>query len=466
MGTAYDMVIWVSLVALLALLVGMLSTVVWRHLTRQLTRSGLVVFLIGAGIATVEAQKTIYVDINAQPGSGTFRTIQDAFDYLDGKRGDDVDIVVAPGVYPPVDISNFHFGGTTILTPYFDLESDDGPWTVVIDGGGVSNGITAGYSVLPREWHGIVVSNALIGAVGSCFSRCVATCCKVGFADGSMSQCLAYGNTGVGALNCSVAYSLIADNHGKSDEDAVYDSTGAQDCSIEGSIVWGNTKDGQKANWSNCWGSGWHGSYCCTDPILPGDWNICADPMFVNSAEKDYHLRMGSPCINSVLEIYLYEYEWTWPFDFDGNPRVQRGFADIGPYEYQPTNEHQTITAPVPVEFEWVDEKCPEVLAACGGDYDKAVLMKSANPVDISLPEPLRTYYSIWESYVADLDPANSNQTFRATIEMVDGKPCVKGDPESPNRRYTVLGKETLADEAWKENSPDARFFKVKVGLK
>ena len=106
------------------------------------------------------------------------------------------------------------------------------------------------------------------------------------------------------------------------------------------------------------------------------------------------------------------------------------------------------------------------MLAECGGDYDKAVLMKSANPVDISLPEPMRTYYSIWESYVADLDPTNSNQTFRATIEMVDGEPHVTADPESPRRKYTVLGKEKLSDETWQENLPGAQFFKVKVGLK
>ena len=185
------------------------------------------------------------------------------------------------------------------------------------------------------------------------------------------------------------------------------------------------------------------------------------DPGFVDETKGDYHIRMGSPCINIADHS-----TWISDYDYDGNPRVQRGRADLGCYEYQPTNDHQTITAPVPVEFAWVDEKCPKLLAECGGDYDKAVLMKAANPVDISLPEPLRTYYSIWESYVADLDPTDSNQTFRATIEMVDGEPVVKGDPESPRRKYTVLGKEKLSDEKWQENLPGAQFFKVKVGLR
>ena len=94
------------------------------------------------------------------------------------------------------------------------------------------------------------------------------------------------------------------------------------------------------------------------------------------------------------------------------------------------------------------------------------VLKKSANPVDITLPEPMRTYYSIWESYVADLDPTDSNQTFRANISVENGVPRVWPEPSSPNRKYTVLGKEALTDVEWRENLPGVRFFKIKVGLK
>ena len=50
-------------------------------------------------------------------------------------------------------------------------------------------------------------------------------------------------------------------------------------------------------------------------------------------------------------------------------------------------------------------------------------------------------------------------------IEVVDGEPVVKGDPESPNRKYTVLGKEKLSDGKWQENLPGAQFFKVRVDL-
>ena len=185
------------------------------------------------------------------------------------------------------------------------------------------------------------------------------------------------------------------------------------------------------------------------------------DPAFEDAEHGDYRLRMGSPCINAGSNVYALAES-----DLDGNPRIARSMVDIGCYEYQPTNETQTITAPVPVEFSWVDEKCPGLLASVDGDYDKAVLLKSANPVDISLPEPMRTYYSVWESYVADIDPTDSNATFRATIAITNGVPCVKGDPESPNRKYTVLGKQALTDEVWSISCPLPKFFKVRVELK
>ena len=110
-------------------------------------------------------------------------------------------------------------------------------------------------------------------------------------------------------------------------------------------------------------------------------------------------------------------------------------------------------------------EKCPGVLASVGGDYDRAVLRHSANPTDISKPLADRTYFTIWESYVADLDPMDSNMTFRATIEFTDGLPEVKGAPLSPRRKYTVLGADNLTHSEWNVACPESRFFKVRVDL-
>ena len=45
------------------------------------------------------------------------------------------------------------------------------------------------------------------------------------------------------------------------------------------------------------------------------------------------------------------------------------------------------------------------------------------------------------------------------------GIPEVKGDPLSPRRRYTVLGKDSLTNAEWRVAGPESRFFKVRVDL-
>jgi len=53
--------------------------------------------------------------------------------------------------------------------------------------------------------------------------------------------------------------------------------------------------------------------------------NISADPMFVNPSTGDYHLKAGSPCIDTGGN------PWKLPLpetDFDGNPRVGDGNSD------------------------------------------------------------------------------------------------------------------------------------------
>ena len=477
MATACNMVIGISLVVLLAMLVCMCLAGVWRHLTRQLTRSGLVVFLIGAGIATIEAQKIrqkdLYVDASApQSGSGCsadspFKTIQEAIDSV-GMH--DTTIHVRPGVYGPCEGDNTCLFYEAI--PYrYRVVAEEGPAKTFIDGQGVGPAVSYIFNEPPEwcgTWCGFTLTNATFGGRNGRYENCLVTGCGLGLWQAEAENCLIVGNSGSGAYGGgadeSVLYNCTVVGNVMKPGDWWIDDVSAglsRSCLAYNCIVLGNTVDGVPSNYLDnsfyeCMLVG-----CCTYPVPGrGTGNIDVDPLFVDSERGDFHLRMGSPCINAGTNDFVFMLQ-----DYDGNPRIQRGRVDIGCYEYQPTNEHQTITAPVPVEFAWIDEKCPEVLAACGGDYDRAVLMKSENPVDISLPEPMRTYYSIWESYVADLDPTDSNRTFRATIEMVDGEPVVKGDPESPNRKYTVLGKEELSDETWQENLPGAKFFKVKVGL-
>jgi len=62
----------------------------------------------------------------------------------------------------------------------------------------------------------------------------------------------------------------------------------------------------------------------------PGLGNIDADPCFVDPENGDYHLLVGSPCIDAGDPNYIAEPNET---DLDGKPRVIGGRIDMGAYE-------------------------------------------------------------------------------------------------------------------------------------
>jgi len=57
---------------------------------------------------------------------------------------------------------------------------------------------------------------------------------------------------------------------------------------------------------------------------------ITNPPLFVDAANGDYHLRSGSPCIDSGANSWV-----TTTTDMDGNPRIINHIVDMGAYEFQ-----------------------------------------------------------------------------------------------------------------------------------
>ena len=131
-----------------------------------------------------------------------------------------------------------------------------------------------------------------------------------------------------------------------------------------------------------------------------------------------------------------------------------------------------TITGwePVTVKADWakteLDMKFGEgkkdaFIAKFGDDFSSA-MMKKTGKKDSDGKELL-----VWHDYVAGTDPTDINSTFKAIIEIQDGKPVIGWEPDlnsvGEERVYIVQGKERLSD-IW--HSPITvldHFFKVDV---
>jgi hypothetical protein len=66
------------------------------------------------------------------------------------------------------------------------------------------------------------------------------------------------------------------------------------------------------------------------DSVYAGAGNIRTNPLFVDSANGDYHLQAGSPAINKGNNAAIPSGITT---DIAGNPRIQKGTVDMGAYE-------------------------------------------------------------------------------------------------------------------------------------
>jgi len=86
---------------------------------------------------------------------------------------------------------------------------------------------------------------------------------------------------------------------------------------------------------------------CCTSFLLgSGVNNFTNPPGFVNLGCGDFHLQIGSPCINAGNNSFIAN-----STDLDGNPRIVGGTVDMGAYEnqYTGTVHYVSLTSTNPV---------------------------------------------------------------------------------------------------------------------
>jgi len=264
-----------------------------------------------------------------------YTTIQAAIDIC--VAGDTV--FVAPGTYN----ESIDFLGKAIT-----VESLEGPYTTVIDGGN-----------LPGWWLVSFVNDEGANSVLDGFT--VTNHHNKGFYCGGSTptirnNIITHNGTpqdhGGGGIFCSWCSPIIINNiiawNYSDDEGGGINCTMAcsptiTNCTIFGNIagesgggisfahgpmtntiVWGNTapKDPQiYSSWQEV-------SYCNIQGGWPGDYNIDEDPLFVDSLNQDLHLSWRSPCINRGTNAAA-------PCeDMDGDQRPHMGTVDMGADEF------------------------------------------------------------------------------------------------------------------------------------
>lgn len=200
--------------------------------------------------------------------------------------------------------------------------------------------------------------------------------------------------------------------------------------------------------------------------VCLGGENIHADPKFEDAKNGNYRLSSDSPCVDAGCDSYVAD-----GCDIIGNMRKSGVAVDIGCYESSFSLATETQTTPEPVPYSWL-KNYSDVLAAFGGDYETMANAQSPGKDGSGKVWPNGSPCYIWQDYVAGTDPIKDD-VFTAKIEIVDGKPVVTWEPDTPELRatrvYRTLGKKTLMDANWNDvtdkDKSEYNFFMVTVDL-
>ena len=323
----------------------------------------------------------LYVDLNStSPTSpytnwGTAATnIQDAVNAAN--PGDK--ILVTNGIYQTFGRFLPDPASRVVINKAVTVQSANGPTVTVIQGyqvPGTTNGTSAvrcAYLNNGATLSGFTLTNGATLQYGSgggvcCQStNCMVTNCVIvgnaaygsgaGACSGTMVNCILAGNTasklsignGGGAYNSVLVNCLLTGNQSGyvggaaawctlvnctvvSNSAAAYNGS-LSACTAKNSIVYYNFNYYTNADVSD---GGCSYTNCCTSfaVTFSGANNFTNPPGFVNLAGGDFHLQIGSPCINAGDNAFA-----PVGADLDGNPRIVGGTVDLGAYENQNTN--------------------------------------------------------------------------------------------------------------------------------
>jgi hypothetical protein len=206
----------------------------------------------------------------------------------------------------------------------------------------------------------VIVGNASIwggGVYSGTLMNCVLTGNSAlnggsggGAAQGTLMNCLLAGNQagyiGGGASGCTLINCTVVSNSA-----AAYNGS-LSACTAKNSIVYYNFSYYTNADVNN---GGCFFTNCCISMTgqFGGANNFTNPPGFANLAGGDFHLQIGSPCINAGDNTFAP----AGP-DLDGNPRIVGGTVDIGAYENQYTGTVHYVglssANPVPPYTKWI----------------------------------------------------------------------------------------------------------------
>ncbi|MFG0328700.1 MAG: right-handed parallel beta-helix repeat-containing protein [Phycisphaerales bacterium] len=124
-------------------------------------------------------------------------------------------------------------------------------------------------------------------------------------------------------VNCTVAGNTAPSGPGIATDTI---SFGAGSVDLLNSIVW----NGANGIWNDN-NATITAMYSCISGGWPGEGNIDADPLFIESVRGDYHLAVNSPCRNAGDDGMVGSNT-----DHEGDPRIAKGRVDMGADEFHP----------------------------------------------------------------------------------------------------------------------------------